>query len=156
MELKALIIFILGTDDFDKRNRNGREITPPDNPVTAITSDIYVLANTTTDMSDVTEIVTNIEDIIVTGTSTVDPQVTAIVTSSDDRIVTETYHVNPKATEIVTSSDDRRVTDTSPVNPQATKIVTSLDDRIVTDTSPVNTPDSDVGSKYSKYQLKHT
>ena len=50
MELKALIIFVLGTDDFDKRNRNGREITPPDNPVTAITSDIYVLANTTTDM----------------------------------------------------------------------------------------------------------
>jgi hypothetical protein len=78
MELKARIIFVLGTDDFNKRNRNVREITPPDNPVTAITSDIYVLANTTTDMSDVTEIVTNIEDIIVTGTSTVDPHLSPV------------------------------------------------------------------------------
>jgi hypothetical protein len=41
MELKALIIFVLGTDDFNKRNRNVREITPPDNPVTAISLKLY-------------------------------------------------------------------------------------------------------------------
>ena len=51
-------------------------------------------------MSDVTEIVTNIEDRIVTGTSTVDTQATEIVTSSDDRIVTGTSAINTPDSDV--------------------------------------------------------